>query len=344
MKNKLSICIPSFNRPEMLGDLIESINRSSAPVKEIEIVICEDHSPKRFEIRKIVEQWQKKNRYRIKYFENKENLGYDKNLRELISKAKGEYMMFMGDDDFVLPENLPAFVEFLKSLDNDIAYILRSYQSIHPDGKIENYKYYPETIFFDKGEKTYIHLFRKSVSISGFTFRKEYGEGLATDIFDGTLLYQIYLMSELVLNHRAVYYDQPLVRIRQSFREDNAFFGHSKNEKNFFTAGKVTIRNSINFMKGYIKIMDFLDEKYKMQAKKSILDDFSRYSYPVLSIQRKHGIGEFIKYVRILNREIKINTTIYYYIYIIALIFFGEKFSDNIIYFIKKIFGRTPNL
>ena len=47
----LSICIPSFNRPRQLGELLASIDCSPT---DIEIVICEDLAPKRLAVRAIV--------------------------------------------------------------------------------------------------------------------------------------------------------------------------------------------------------------------------------------------------------------------------------------------------
>ena len=34
------------------------------------------------------------------YFENEKNLGYDRNIIELLFKCKGKFVMFMGDDDY----------------------------------------------------------------------------------------------------------------------------------------------------------------------------------------------------------------------------------------------------
>ncbi|MBK9022404.1 MAG: glycosyltransferase [Saprospiraceae bacterium] len=66
---------------------------------ELEVVICEDKSPKRIEVREAVRLFKASSKLNIRYFENEQNLGYDKNLRELISKAEGEFVIFIGDDD-----------------------------------------------------------------------------------------------------------------------------------------------------------------------------------------------------------------------------------------------------
>lgn len=45
----LSICIPSYNRPEEIYRLLQSIDLQESD--KIEIVICEDHAPKREAVR-----------------------------------------------------------------------------------------------------------------------------------------------------------------------------------------------------------------------------------------------------------------------------------------------------
>ena len=81
----LSICIPSYNRPNELLRLLKSIPKST--YKDIEVVICEDYSPKRKEISRVVGDFDfLKPDLKIRYFENETNLGYDLNLKELIKR------------------------------------------------------------------------------------------------------------------------------------------------------------------------------------------------------------------------------------------------------------------
>jgi hypothetical protein len=46
----------------------------------------------------------------------------------------------------------------------------------------------------------------------------------------------------------------------------------------------------------------------------------------------------------LLNKEIRLNGTIYYYLYVIGLVVFGEKYCDRLIIIIKKLLGHTPQL
>ena len=151
-------------------------------------------------------------------------------------------------------------------------------------------------------------------------------------------------MVEIVMRHPAVYYEIPIVRTHQSWREDNHSFGSSETEQAFFKPGKITPRNSVNFMKGFFRITEYMDRTYGLHSTDVVRRDISKYSYPVLSIQRKRGIPEFLRYVAMLNREVGINKTPHYALYVVGLTVLGERVCDLSIQGIKKLMGRTPRL
>lgn len=336
--NKLiSICIPSYNRPDELYRLLNSID--SQQKEKFEIIICEDKSPKREEINTIVKKYISEVEYEVKYFENEINLGYDKNLRELVSKATGDFIVFMGDDDTFIPNAFDKLIDFLET-NNTLGYVLKSHQFIFKDGKVEKFRYFDSDKFFEPGEDTYIELFRKSVFISGFTINRNYIQDLLIDDFDGALLFQLYILAEVALKHRCGYFDTPLTQAKE---EGTPFFGNSESEKGLYTPGTITVENSINFLSGFFKITRFIDKKHNLESTQKIKTDMSKYFYPSLAIQREKGLKEFFRYVKELNK-IGFNCTIYYYIYLIALTIFGKKMCDKIIVTLKSLLGKTPKL
>ena len=336
----LSICIPSYNRPELLGRLLASIDADPA---DVEIVICEDRAPRREEVRDVVTRFRSEAPYVVRYHENEQNLGYDRNLRELIQRAAGTFLLFMGDDDRFVPGRLQLFLAFLRE-HADVGYVLRTYCVLHPDGSCEVFKYFPESRRFPPGPETYVALFRKSVTIAGYTVRRSSALAYLHDYFDGRLLYQLYLMAEITLREPAAFCDIPVVLVEQSFRLDRPQFGAAEAERGLFEPGRVTIQNSVNFMKGFFQITEYLDREHGLHSTAAVRKDLSKYSYPVLSIQRKRGVREFLRYVGLLNREVGINTTVYYYLYTVALVLLGEANCDRLIVRIKAILGRTPRL
>lgn len=88
LKNPLiSVCIPSYNRPEYICDLIQTI--IDQEFDDYEIVITEDNSPRTKEVECVVEGFT--NKYpaiSIRFIRNPKTLGYDGNFRTLISVSR----------------------------------------------------------------------------------------------------------------------------------------------------------------------------------------------------------------------------------------------------------------
>lgn len=336
----VSICIPSYNRPAELLMLLQSINKECK--NDLEIVISEDKSPKRLQIVDTVESFKRDSPFKINLYLNENNIGYDANIRQLVDIANGEFIIFMGDDDKFDTENLPRFIQFLKE-HKELGYVLKTHTFIHKNGQRELFKYYPENKFFEKGEESYQSLFRKSVFISGFCLKREFALPFQTTRFDGGLLYQLYLLAEITLHHPSAFCDVPFIIQDESLR-GVPMFGSSETEKDLYTPGTVTVENSLNFMKGYFDITGFMDKKYSIKSTEFMKMNFSKYSYPVISIQRDKGRKVFSDYCKRLEENIQINQSVYYYIYYYFLLLFGRKFCDQGIVSLKKMLGSTPNL
>lgn len=340
MNNKkvfLSICIPSYNRPEDVYRLLKTIDTSRE--NEIEIVICEDNSPKRAQIRDAVEKFKSETAYDVKYIENDINLGYDRNLQNLIKHASGKWAIFMGDDDEFILGALDLLIDFLKQHD-ELGYVLRAYQAVHEDGAVEQFRYFSQDQFWTAGQEAYMTMYRKSVFISGFTFKRACALDLFTDEFNGTLLYQLYMVAEICMHYPSAYFNTPITQVTDG---GIPYFGSSETEKHLYTPGTVTIQANINFLRGFATIAQYMDRKYKIDSLSVIQRDMSKYFYPNLSIYRHLGRKEFAAYEK-KTRELGFGCTIYYYIYYWALYLFGKKFCDSIIRLLKKIIGRTPQL
>jgi abequosyltransferase len=336
----VSICIPSYNRPTELIRLLESINSSCK--SDLEIVICEDRSPKRSEIVNSIADFKEKSQLKIQLYLNEVNLGYDANLRHVIDMASGQFIIFMGDDDVFYHDNLPNFIDFLRK-NSHLGYVLKNHTLIHRNGRKEEYKYYSDDKFFPKGLEGYQSLFRKSGFISGFCIQREFVLPVQTDIFDGCLIYQLYLLAELTLNYPSAYCSIPLVIQDENLR-GTPLFGTSDVEKELYKPGEITVESSLRFIDGHFKITSYIDKKYGLNSTANLKHNFSKYSFPIISFQRNRGKKIFKEYCKELEQRIQINQSFYYYIYYYSLLFFGKKFCDQSIVVIKKILGKTPSL
>lgn len=336
----LSIGIPAYNRPDELRRLLESIDCKPG---EVEILVCEDHSPGRQAIAGVVTEFAETSPYPVRYEENAKNLGFDGNIRNLVARAEGVFILFMGDDDLFVPGALDRYLAFLHEHEG-YPYVLRSYISVHADGTVETFRYLPETTVLPAGEDTVAWLFKRSVSLSGFTIRREDALRPATDELDGTLLYQIYLMAEVCLCQPSIFCDFPVTQAWQTFRDDFQMFGNSEAERSRFKPGAVSEDNSVNFTKAYFEVAAYLDSRHGTSLESKIRLQISKYAYPFLSIQRKNGLGPFLRYARRLENELGLGVSFYFHCYKWALALLGERVCDRLIIAIKKMLGHTPDL
>ena len=181
MTKRFSICIPAFNRPEELSDLLESI--ASEPPGDWEIVVSEDSSPKRKEITEVVQQFaQAHELLNVRLLTTPANLGYDRNLRYLADHAEGRYCVFMGDDDLWCAGTLQQLTR-VTDANPGLGVILRAWQTISKDfGKVlDVHRYFPSDRTFDPGPETVAAFFRRSIFISGLAVRTDAARAIRTE-------------------------------------------------------------------------------------------------------------------------------------------------------------------
>lgn len=93
MDPKVSICIPTYNRPILLKKLLKSIENQS--YTNYQVIITDNSDTNDTKIM-LEENFPKLN---INYKKNKSNIGMDGNAVESLSLATGEYFTFTADDD-----------------------------------------------------------------------------------------------------------------------------------------------------------------------------------------------------------------------------------------------------
>ena len=102
----ISICIPTYNRPQSLLNCLNSLALQTK--KNFEVCISDNCSKQN--IKNLIRPYKKK--LKIKYKRNKKNLGFALNLLKVSLMAKGDFIWFLGDDD-LLVSNAIAKLSFL---------------------------------------------------------------------------------------------------------------------------------------------------------------------------------------------------------------------------------------
>lgn len=335
----ISVCIPAYNRANQLGFLLDSILDQS--FQDVEIVIAEDGSPERESIKAVVRQYDSEFPEKIRYHENETNLGYDGNLRRLIELSRGQYVLFMGNDDLLAPGALAEIATAAKENPN-VGVVLRSYASFttDPQQPKQVFRYFDQDRYFPPGSDTIVTFFRRCVFISGMVFKRASALACSTKEFDGTLLYQQHLAGCILARESGIYLNQILSFHRLGGVPD---FGSSAAEQGLFVPKQQTPDSSVHFMRGMLSIAQKLDEQPGTAVAKRILHDIGNYSYPILSIQAEQPFPVFLRYLMQLAK-LGFWKVPLFYVYSFALVILGKARCDALIAWIKKTKGRAPML
>jgi glycosyltransferase involved in cell wall biosynthesis len=117
----ISICIPAYNRTNYLDRLLKSIEIQK--FKDFEIIISDD-SPNN-SVEDLISNY--KSVLNIHYFKNTESLGTPANWNFSISKANGNWIKIMHDDDWFANENSLSI--FAENINLDTKFIFCSYSN-----------------------------------------------------------------------------------------------------------------------------------------------------------------------------------------------------------------------
>jgi glycosyltransferase involved in cell wall biosynthesis len=111
MLPKVSIGLPTYNRPEMLEKAVESIRRQS--FSDFELVISDNCSPDP-RVFEMCTEWAKADA-RIRYFRQESNLGPLDNFLWVFNTTRGPLFMWASDDDLWDREFLKRAVDTLSA-------------------------------------------------------------------------------------------------------------------------------------------------------------------------------------------------------------------------------------
>lgn len=334
----LTVCIPAYNRAEVLGPLLDSI--LTQDYSNYEILVCEDNSPGRPAIHAIIQKYQDQHPKKIVYFENETTLGYDGNIRNLIERARGTYCFFMGNDDLMAPQALSTVAGALQE-NPDIGVILRSYATFteSPDKLEEVFRYFESPALFPSGADTIATFYRRSVVIPGVVLHREESLKWRTERFDGILLYQLYLVANILVTMNGYFLPNILAYYRKGGIPD---FGNSKKEKQF-VPGQQTPESSVYFMRGMLDIARYVQQTRNIAIYKPILRDIANYSYPILAIQACQPFLRFVKYYFSLC-QLGLGRNLLFHAYFYSILILGTNRLGKLIQFIKVRLGHTPTL
>jgi glycosyltransferase involved in cell wall biosynthesis len=143
---KVSVCIPTFNNANYLRQAVESVLRQNN--QDFEIVIVDNCSTDHTGT--LVEDLQKKNDGRIRFYKNDRNIGLAGNFNKCLKYAQGEYIKFLCSDDVLLPECLEKMVAALDA-HQSVTLVCSGRLTVNEVGEKLGFKKYPSKDIIIRG-------------------------------------------------------------------------------------------------------------------------------------------------------------------------------------------------
>jgi glycosyltransferase involved in cell wall biosynthesis len=143
----LTICITSFNRPEYLDQLLETIWKFPFSIK---VVIADDKSSRLLEINKIIDYWSPKFKDNLRFYSNEFNLGEVENKNKMFSLVDTEYLLLIGDDDLIKRDAIVSELQWLEKQQELLDIYLYGYEVINNNGKVVKKRKSLQNIFSKK--------------------------------------------------------------------------------------------------------------------------------------------------------------------------------------------------
>lgn len=245
MKNIiLSICIPTYNRAEYIGEAIQSVlNQITSDIKgKVEICISDNASTDNTE--EIVKKYQNKNICSITYHKNKENLGADKNYLKVVDIANGEYCWYLGSDDKLSPLGIHVILNEIANNKNDIYLFNREEYTMDFNHKLTDSSWFnfkgDREFNFNKIEvaqylKEVVDLGGIFSFISSIVFKKENWDLVKNkEKYVGTLYSHTYILTSILKQKSKLkVIGRPLIMCRIN-TSDNTFAGILGNYKRLY--------------------------------------------------------------------------------------------------------------
>jgi len=181
-----SICVPQYNRTSFL---IEACRRlKTQTFDDFEVCISDDRSTdgREEELKAALDGLG----LRYSYYVQEKNSRYDANLRRAIGLASGRYCILMGNDDCLATPTTLAEIHAVLSSNDKIGVAITNYRDF--DGPTI-YRRVRQQGILAGGPALAVSRFRNFSFVSGVILRTDCAQRLATDEWDGTEMYQMYL-------------------------------------------------------------------------------------------------------------------------------------------------------
>jgi glycosyltransferase involved in cell wall biosynthesis len=209
---KISVCIPTFKGGHLIGEALKSI--FSQNYEDFEVIIGDDNND--LSIRnQTIEVVKSFNQNKINYICNESNLGYPLNLKNIVSKAKGEIIYLFAQDDILAQDAFQRTVDAF-NLSADIGVVTRPYYWFtdninEPVRSITPYSFSKDSVLsLNDGYDVFYKIFESVGQLSGLAYRIKYIDNpFHKDVFPA----HIYPFAGILKNYKCVYLKDYMVAV-----------------------------------------------------------------------------------------------------------------------------------
>lgn len=330
---ELTIGIVSYNRPIELARAINSL----LPIPEnVEVLICDDKSPKIFEIEKAIQPFLSISN--IKFIKNKNNLGYDRNLFNVIECSNSSYVLLLGDDDYFELGTIGKVLHFIEKNDDFHCAFLKFrdnvqkkvYRNFHSD------QYFNPNTLSKDGSFLY-----NSILFSGLLFSKK-------DVVENKLIFEKYFKSIYIqvsififLSSKfgSYFIDAPGVVIGGD-GESGFGFNEASVDNDFELKDRSSIISNLAYHKRLFEVINKIEFDIGTNIYKAFVKEYKIRCVKSIFIARSHGRSYLNTYWKKLT-ELKIKTKWHLFpVYLLAYIIPFKILNFLISFFERIIKGR----
>lgn len=294
-KMLVSTIITTYKRTDLLNRAIESVLNQS--YSNIEIIIVDDNDSDtsyRKEAESIVNKYSDNDR--VKYIKHIQNMNGANARNTGIKAASGEFITFLDDDDYFLPDRFTVMIPLLMKSDEKTGLISSAYQ-FQENSKLSSTQH----VMFS--EETLINLLKTKLNIgsgSNFILKKKVVNEIG--LFDIAFLrhQDFEYLTRIALQYKFITVDEPLLVVQVDSNQQNKI-----SIKKLVETKKQFIEKYFNIIKQYNKdeiIKSHFEEVFKRIIKNKsyseitpVLKDFiKRYSFLDLLKLFIHSSLEYI--------------------------------------------------
>lgn len=186
-----SICIPQYNRTSFLIEALRVLN--SQTFRDFEVCISDDVSNdgRENELIKFLEA----SSLSYVYVRQETSQRYDANIRASIGLASGRYCFLHGNDDCLKSESTLENLYKLTSNESYPAVIIPNFEDWESGAVNRRIRH---TSLYGTGPKVAVANYRNVAFVTGVMIDREKAHALETEKWDGSEMYQMYLMARIV--------------------------------------------------------------------------------------------------------------------------------------------------